>query len=111
MTLKAILASCTDHIYVYDPEGRYLLVSEAGAGAIGIDASDMIGKTWRDLDMPPEIMEPFFEKVRSVFEGDSSLRELVSYPTIQGRRDYEYVLDPVKEEGRVVAVLALVREL
>jgi PAS domain S-box-containing protein len=112
LTLKAVLASCSDHIYVFDRDGRYLYASEAGAQAAGMRAEDLIGKSWRELGMPATIMEPFQERVRSIFNGGPSIREKVSYPTIFGTRRYEYILDPIFDNGReVTAVLALVRDI
>ena len=62
--------------------------------------------------MPPEIMVPFEDKVRSVFEAGRSVREVVEYPTIFGCRYYEYVLDPIRNGSRdIEAVLAVVRDV
>lgn len=111
LTLDAVLASCTDHIYVYDREERYLHASEAGAQALGLTADRMKGKSWQELGMPAEIMEPFHRQVASVFAGGGSVCQQVAYPTIYGEKTYEYVLDPIVSEGEVLAVMAVVREI
>ena len=112
LTLEAVLASCSDHIYVYDRDGRYVYASEAGARAMGRRAEELIGKSWQELDMPEDIMKPFHVRVRSVFDGGPSIRERVTYPTIYGTRGYEYVIDPVLDDDHeVAAVVAIVREI
>lgn len=111
LTLNAVLSSCTDHFYIYDREERYLFASEAGARAIGMTSARMVGKSWRELGMPAEIMQPFHDEVALVFAGDGSVRRRVAYPTIYGEKTYEYVLDPIVRDGEVIAVLAVVREV
>ncbi len=112
LTLEAVLASCSDHIYVFDREGRYVYASEAGAQAMGTTADHLIGRCWRELGMPAEIMEPFHERVQAVFDGGPSIREQVSYPTIFGTRRYEYILDPILDDDQeVTVVVAFVRDI
>ena len=111
LTLERILASCTDHIYVYDHRHRYLFASAAGAQAVGLEPHEMVGRDWRELGLCAEVMEPFFGHVDSVFAGRPSVRRTGSYPTIYGSRNYEYVLDPVYDNGEVIAVVAFVREV
>lgn len=111
LTLEAVLASCSDHVYVYDREHRYLLASEAGARAIGIETAAMIGRSWQELGMPAEIMQPFEAELASVLADGSPIRRSTSYPTIYGTRHYEYILDPIYEEKEIVAVVAFVRQL
>lgn len=113
-TLDAVLQSCTDHVYVFDRAGRYIFVSAAGARALGLTPREMVGKTWRELSMPPEILEPFMCEVETTFDGGDSVVRQTSYPTIDGERHYEYLLDPVSapdDSGEVVAVVAFVRDL
>ena len=57
-------------------------------------------------------MVPFEAKLSIVFESGRSIREVIEYPTIDGTRCYEYVLDPIRNDaGEVTAVLALVRDV
>lgn len=110
-TLEAVLASCSDHIYVYDREAKVLFVSDSGARAVGLEPADMIGRSCRDLGMPAPITEPFESRVASVFESKRSLRDTVSQPALFGCRRYEYLLDPILAGGEVVAVIALIRDV
>jgi PAS domain S-box-containing protein len=109
--LEAVLAVSTDHIFIYDREGRYLFVSKAGSKALGFEPRDMIGKTWRELGMPASVMEPFQRQVDAVFKSVGFIRDTVRSGSIFGPREFEYVLDPIRVGDEVVAVIACVRDV
>ncbi len=110
--LDGILSASPDHIYLYDHAGRYLYASLAGAKALGLDRPEIAGKSWRELGFPSEIMEPFdLQRERVAATGVPATGE-VRFPTVEGLRDYEYVLTPILEpNGRVEAVVATVRDI
>lgn len=54
--LDLILAATSDLIFVFDRKGRYLYANPLGARAFGLNAENIIGKTWRELGLPPELM-------------------------------------------------------
>lgn len=107
-TLAAILARCSDQLYVYDREGTCLYASEAGARAQGRTSADLVGRTWRELRVPPEIQGFYHHRMSSLFEDGRSVRQRVSYPTICGHLVCEYSLTPILQRGEIVAVLARV---
>lgn len=112
ISLQRILASCTDHVYIYDVDGRYLYASEAGARALGLAPSQMTGKSWRELGMPADILEPFERSLHIVLSKNETVTERVVYPTIDGERHYQYVLDPIAgDNGTPMAVMAVVRDI
>jgi PAS domain S-box-containing protein len=108
---EVILASTPDHIFVFDGDLRYRYASPAGARALGLSHADVVGRTWRELRFPPEIMEPFERKVAGVFaSGVSDCGETV-FPMPQGLGHFEYVLAPVRDSaGRVESVVCTVRD-
>jgi len=109
---QQILSASTDHIYVFDRACRYLFANPAGASALGLSVSEMIGKHWRDLGLVAEILEPFESKVNQCFERGLSFVEQVTYPTVYGNRTFEYGLNPVHDdEGKIGCVLAIVRAI
>ena len=109
--LRRILYTTPDHIYVYDRRGRYRFASRAGANALGLRAGGMVGKTWRELQMPAEVMEPFEQQVREVFDSIASISGETIYPTPGGERYFEYTLNPIEESGRVDLVMATMRDV
>ena len=109
--LRRILYSTPDHYYVYDRRMRYRFASRAGANALGLRAGGMIGKTWRELAMPAEVLEPFEREVMEVFHSKNALEGELTYPTVEGDRTYEYTLSPIEESGKVDLVMATVRDI
>ncbi len=109
--LRRILFTTPDHIYVFDRRGRYRFASRAGANALGLRAAGMVGKTWRELEMPAEIMEPFERQMREVFDTAASLSGETRFPTAHGERYYEYTISPIEESGHVDLVMATVRDV
>ena len=58
-TLTGILRASVNHIYVVHRDGRYQYVSDGGARVVGQEPAAMIGKTWRDLGLPAEVLTRF----------------------------------------------------
>lgn len=111
-TLDSILSASSGHIYMYDRNGRYIYVSLAGARALGLKPEDMVGKTWRELNMPAEIMEPFEAKLKEAFTTGKTVTSETVYPTVEGERYYEHALDPVRStDGSVESVVGTVRDI
>jgi len=110
--LQGILSASVDHIYLYDRHGKYLYVSVSAARALGRQPSDMVGKTWRDLGLPAPLMASFDAQRQRVFETGQTLTDEISFPTVQGIRQYEYILSPVANaEGTIETVVATVRDI
>jgi PAS domain S-box-containing protein len=106
-TLKAILSVSTDHIYVFDRVGRYRYVSDGGAQVLGFQPHEMMGKDWRELGLPAEVMQPVDAQREEVVASGQPLKREVAFTTPEGTRYYEYVLTPLQDskhsiEGVVV---------
>lgn len=110
--LERLLAASTDHLYLYDAEGRYLYANPTGARTLGLTPADMIGRTWRDLGLPPDVMEPFDRERQRVMETGEPTTGEVEFPTVEGTRSYEYTITPVPgEDGRIEATAATVTDV
>lgn len=110
--LQGILSASVDQIYLYDRHGKYLYVSVSAAKALGRQPSDMVGKTWQELGLPATVMESYDAQRQVVFETGQSLTDEINLPTVQGIRQYEYILSPVANaEGTIETVVATVRDI
>lgn len=98
-TLNGILSASVDNIYVLDHEGRYKFVSDGGAAVLGFSASDMVGKNWRDLGLPAEVMEQFDQRRKQVLSTGRPDKSEVHFMAPSGMRFYEYILFPISTEG------------
>ncbi len=107
-TLDAILACSTDHIYVFDREGRYRYVSDGGAQVMGFQPSDIIGKSWRELGLPSQVMEPVDAQREQVMATGQPLRTETTFETTASIRYYEYVLTPLQESDPSATAAAVV---
>jgi PAS domain S-box-containing protein len=111
-TLTAILETSVDHIYVFDQDGRYRYVSDGGAQVLGLQASDLIGKTWRDIGLPADLMEQVDVQRETVMRTGRSLRSETTFVTNSGVKFYEYILTPLQQsDNSTHAVVAVSRDI
>ena len=92
---KAVLDASADPIYLYDRAGRYLYASPSGAGALGLSPADMLGKHWRELGLPPEIMQRFDAFREAVCETGKPVQARTRFPTLSGPDEYECWILPL----------------
>jgi PAS domain S-box-containing protein len=110
-TLSAIFASSVDHIYVFDQEGRYCYVSNGGAEVLGLQTDDLIGKTWRDIGLPADLMEPVDAQREMVLATGRSLKSETNFVTDTGVRSYEYILTPLSADQSTKSVVVISRDI
>lgn len=109
----AILATTPDHFSVVDRDGRFLFLSALIEGIhTGINPQQIIGKTWQDLNIPPEIgRQGDRDRLTALETGQPVTRELkLTGP--EGPMIVEYVISPVKEEnGRIPYLVITARDI
>ncbi|MEG3878293.1 PAS domain-containing protein [Microcoleus sp. herbarium7] len=112
-TVDGILGACLDLIFLVDRSGKYTYVSRTAAQAAGMNARQMIGKTWQELGWSPQIMQRVHQECEGIFTTAEPVKGEVIVPTaIWGTRDYEYILGPVcGTDGSVEAVVATLRDI
>lgn len=103
-TREAILSSSEDQVHVFDRALRWTYANPAAPAALGVRREDLLGRTWRDLGLPAEAMEPLEARVRTVFRTGEPIKEEVMDVGDEVRWS-EYVVTPVGDPvERVVAV-------
>ncbi|HEX9160998.1 MAG TPA: ATP-binding protein [Thermoanaerobaculia bacterium] len=102
----ALLQSSIDNIYVIDRQGRYAHVSRGGAEAIGRTPEQVVGKTWRDLGLPADLMTDVEEQWSRVFLTGETIHHEVTY---EGRV-YEYSMFALNDRVAVVSRDVTMRE-
>lgn len=106
-----VLSASPDPICVLDRMGRFTYANLAMAQLFGLQQRHILGKTWQQLDLPPEIMELDTQR-EVVFATRRPITNEFSYPTINGFRDYEYILSPILSvSGSVEAVICTARDI
>lgn len=66
--LAAIIEATPNAIYLKDEDGRYLMINEKGAEAVGLKVENFIGKTDADI-FPEELATKVMALDRQVFDG------------------------------------------
>jgi len=74
-------------------------VSSGGAASVGLKPSEMIGRTWRELGLPADVLENVEKEWQRVFTTGETIRHEVIY---EGSA-YEYVMFPVGDRVAVVS--------
>ncbi|HEY9618309.1 MAG TPA: PAS domain-containing protein [Microcoleaceae cyanobacterium] len=116
--LDQLFAAAIDPIYIFDRTGHYQYANPAGGAALGLQVVDILGKTWRDLNLPAEMnlpvetMERYDAQRELVFQSGIAVTGEISYTTVDGNRDYEYMLSPIGgKAGEITAVINTNRDI
>ncbi|MBD2345690.1 PAS domain S-box protein [Anabaena subtropica] len=113
--LQAILSASVDHIYIFDLLGRYQYVSGGGAAILGLTPEEMVGKTWRELNLPANSLEMLnlldIER-EAVIQTGQPIKAENSYQTPEGLHYYEYILTPLHNPEQLIeGVVAVSRDI
>lgn len=107
-TLDAILSASVDHIYIFDREGRYKYVSTGGAQTVGFQPSELVGKTWRDIGLPEEIMTRFDAHREEVIATGEPIRNDNAFLSASGLQHYEYIVAPLHNQDKSIKGIVVI---
>ncbi|MBD2541139.1 PAS domain S-box protein [Coleofasciculus sp. FACHB-SPT36] len=107
-TLDAILSASVDHIYIFDREGRYQYVSAGGAQVVGFQPSELVGKTWRDIGLPEEIMSRFDAHREEVISTGEPIRNENEFLGASGLQHYEYIVAPLHNQDKSIKGIVVI---
>lgn len=109
-----VLSASPDPICVVDRVGRFTYANLALAQLFGLPQGHILGKTWRQLELPTEFIEsePIDGQREVVFATRRPLTKEISYRTKNGVRDYECILSPILGDSNTVeAVICTARDV
>ena len=78
----------SDIVVTFDPQFRHTYVNSAVEHFTGKKAQDFLGKTNRELGMPPELVGPWDEALGQVFRTGKSRDMAFSYSGPKGERHF-----------------------
>ncbi|MBN1209493.1 MAG: PAS domain-containing protein, partial [Myxococcaceae bacterium] len=109
--LRAVIAGSTDSVYAKDLQGRYLLINEVGARAVGRTVEQVVGRDDTAL-FPPEQAAELIARDRQVFAtGQSLTYETVSH-TPEGTRVWLSTKGVLKDaDGKVFGLFGISRDI
>ncbi len=109
-----VLSASLDPICVIDRVGRFTYINLALAQLFRLPQRQILGKTWQQLDLPADLMEmtPIDAQREIVFATKRPCTKEISYPTLNGIREYECILSPILSVGSSVeAVICTARDI
>ncbi|MFO7569882.1 MAG: PAS domain S-box protein [Smithellaceae bacterium] len=109
---RALLQGLPDIIMRFDQEGRHLFVSDNVGGWRGMQASQFIGKTHRELGFPKSLCQFCEKAIRQVFTGGRPFEAEIDVDTPKGPAIYNWRLVPERNaQGVVSSVLSISRDI
>ena len=110
--LEQVLSASVDHVCMHDRLGRYTYANRAFMQSFKLERVELYGKTWRQVGLPAATMKPFEAKLQIALATGQSIAEEISLPTVNGLRDYEYILSPIySSDGSIEAVVYTARDI
>ena len=101
-----------DIVARFDPQLRHTFVNKAVEQSTGRPVRDFIGKTNRELGLPPELVERWNSQLEQVFKSGKSTEIQFAYPGPDGLRHFVSRLTAeVGPDGRVASVVTVAHDV
>jgi len=111
-TLSEIFGDVLDPVFAYTADGRYLFINATAAEFVGRAPLEVVGRHWRELGVPAEVMEPLAAKVAVVASTGRSQHYRFEATALRDLRMFDVSLSPLWTEARsVLAVLAIFHDV
>ena len=111
-SLEAKLSSIPYCVCAFDRQRRFTYANAAMLALLGRSADEMFGKTFADLDYPPELASLLESHIDRVFEGGATVEDEVFYPNSTGHAAYyAHLWGPVRSDnGSIELVVGVSRD-
>ena len=110
--LEQVLSASVDHVCMYDRLGRYTYANRAFMQSFSLEQTELYGQTWQQIGLPFNPMKTFEGKLQIALTTGQSIAEEMTLPTVNGVRDYEYILSPIHStDGSVESVVYTARDI
>ena len=110
--LEQVLSASVDQVCMYDRLGRYTYANRAFLQSFQLERTELYGKMWQEVGLPAETMKSFGAKLQITLATGQSIAEEISLPTVNGIREYEYILSPIRSgDGSIEAVVYTARDI
>jgi PAS domain S-box-containing protein len=110
--LEAGLSSIPDFVYVFDPEKRFAYANAAMLALFGLSSDEMLGRTFADLDYPPELADELDGHIDRVLNDGVTTQGEVYYRSPTGSGAYfDFHWGPIRaDDGSVELVVGVSRD-
>ncbi|MBA3761915.1 MAG: PAS domain S-box protein [Chthoniobacterales bacterium] len=109
---NTIMTAVPDFVYEINSEGRFTYASQSLLDLWQIPKEDAMGKSFAELDYPPELAGKLDRQVQQVIATRRVLKDETPYTSASGTREYEYIFFPLlSENGDVESVAGVTRDI
>jgi PAS domain S-box-containing protein len=111
---NTVLSTVSDHIFVFDCEGRFLFINQTVQDILGLAQDEIVGKTMAELNYPREVEENVLKSIQQVFRtGEMVKNDTFFKSPITGESGFfEYILSPLFAfDGMVESVVGSSRNI
>jgi PAS domain S-box-containing protein len=107
------LSSINDFAYVFDLQGRVVVVNQALLDLWDLKLGDAVGKNFHELQYPTDLANRLQQQIQQVIETRAGLTDETPYTSQTGAGGYyEYIFRPVfGPDGQVAAVAGSTRDI
>jgi PAS domain S-box-containing protein len=104
--LEANLSSIPDYVYAFDRQRRFAYANPAMLGLFGLSPAEMLGKTFADLNYPPDLADRLSRNIDRVFNEGVTVQDEVFFRGPAGPGAYfNYLWGPVRGENDSVELV------
>ncbi|MDR4307700.1 PAS domain S-box protein [Chelatococcus sambhunathii] len=110
--LEAMFSAIPDFVYAFDRERRFVYANPAMLALFGLSAGDMVGKTFADLDYPPDLASLLNKHIDRILADGVTVEDEVFFRSPSGRAAYfAHLWAPIRgEDGSVEMVVGVARD-
>jgi PAS domain S-box-containing protein len=110
--LQTTLSSIPDYVYAFDADRRFVYANPVMQSLFGLTAAEMIGRTFADLNCPPELASHLNNDIDRIFKDAVTVEDEVFFRSPTGHAAYfDYRWGPVyAEDGSVELVVGVSRD-
>lgn len=106
-----VFEALPDPAYLLDETGHVAACSAAGARALGLKPTELLGRRWGELPVNLQVLARLEAERNRALEAGSSRTLECSWPTAEGPGLHSFQLTPVTAESGAVQVLLTARSL
>lgn len=110
--VEANLSAIPDYVYAFDRQRRFAYANPAMLDLFGLSAADMIGKSFADLDYPPDLARLLDADIDRIFAEGVTVQKEVFFRSPTGQAAYfAYLWGPIRgTDGAVELVVGVSRD-
>jgi PAS domain S-box-containing protein len=113
LLFETVLSNTPDFTYIFDLNGRFTYANRPLLALFQRTEEEVIGKSFAELDHPPELADRLTAQVQRVISTRKPVRDQSEFTDPGGEtRSYEYIFVPVfGPDGRVESVAGSTRDI